>query len=234
MEHSIQLPARQYGRHNKTFEAIWHGYKSGTATEDSINYHKEHLDGFSEFFDLQIQAESSKDFPILFSAPMVRAILDDTKTQTRRLATSPLRNVKPGDRLYIREAFRTAPCFDHLAPAKLKKINSIDFEADNLDQFPSSRLRPAMHMPRFMSRATLTVTDVKRECLQDITAEDALNEGITEFDETAGVTTNPVQAFKTLWNALHGEDSGKSWADNPELVAISFTMKKINIDGEGA
>lgn len=46
-----------------------------------------------------------KDFPIIFSGPMVSALLAGRKTMTRRLVTSPLRKVLPGDRLWVRESF---------------------------------------------------------------------------------------------------------------------------------
>lgn len=44
-----------------------------------------------------------KDRGIMFSAPMVHALIAGRKTQTRRMATSPLAKCEPGDRLWVRE-----------------------------------------------------------------------------------------------------------------------------------
>lgn len=78
------------------------------------------------------------------------------------------------------------------------------------------RWRSPIHMPRWASRLTLTVTAVKVERLQDITKEDAIAEGALEASNEARV------AFSLLWDSIHGK---QSWEENPYVVAISFTAK---------
>ena len=149
--------------------------------------------------------------PILFSAEMVRAILDDRKTQTRRLMKAQpypdsIVTVEhyhqtvidrhgdmqpgpeifgahwddgecglrcpygaPGDTLWVRETW--AP-----HPHGVMRCGAV-YRAD-LDAVPDAgRWRPSIHMPRWASRLTLRITDVRVERLQDISEDDARAEG---------------------------------------------------------
>jgi hypothetical protein len=147
-----------------------------------------------------------KERPILFSAPMVRAILDGRKTVTRRpvkgLSTSfavttaadesSLNSVcwnvggpiircpygKPGDRLYVRETF------NRTNPGGAEGVYY--YRADG--EFPKSigggkfadaeSWKPSIHMPRAASRILLEITHVRVERLQDISEGQAVDEGL--------------------------------------------------------
>src|SRR5690606_25977635 len=102
----------------------------------------------------------------------------------------------------------------------------------------SLRKRPAIHMPRWASRLTLEVTAVKVERLQEISDDDALDEGIaeTEFYEaaetkvSAGAPWSPERlAFADLWNSLNAK-RGYGWEANPWVCAIAFNVHKMNVD----
>lgn len=172
--------------------------------------------------------------PILFSTPMMRALLSGEKSQTRRLASSPLGKLKAGDRLYTREAFRAPAFVNHISPANISATLPIDYEADKTTFNAGAKLRPGIHQPRFMSRLTLTVTDLKRERLQDITAGDALAEGVLSFKnarpEITGFTNDPRRLFEILWDSLHGSKPGETWADNPDIIAPVFSAQRVNVD----
>lgn len=145
------------------------------------------------------------DRPIIFSAPMVRALLDGRKTQTRLVLkpdpdTLPqgVRFVArrlfaaPGDRLWVREAWRSASCYDDLAPSAMSGEEPVRYEEDALWQTwgwgaplrSHGRLRQGIHMPRWASRLTLTVTDVRVQRLQEISEDDAVAEGIVWSEPT--------------------------------------------------
>lgn len=85
---------------------------------------------------------------------------------------------------------------------------------------------PSIHMPRWASRLTLEITNVKAELLHDINEEDAKAEGIREKKGEHGSLwfgalweSTPVEAFKGRWESIHGKGS---WKKNLWLWAISF------------
>lgn len=184
-----------------------------------------------------------KDIPIIFSAPMVRALLDGRKTMTRRLAVrkngtwSPWTTVLPGDRLWVRESLtQSGGYIAHAATNSVIQQEGGD-PPSRLWRWKQSGL-PSIHMPRWASRLTLIATAVKVERLQEITEADAQAEGMAR--EFRQVIANPRGfkdyaipvsyrgGFVNVWNRLH--EVPHQWEDNPEVVALTFTVHKTNID----
>lgn len=179
------------------------------------------------------------DRPILFSAPMVLALLKGRKTQTRRLAwrdpdecvASLWHKVNPGDRLWVRETLRrfdrTPPTAQYAAtitavvapPGKPKHVNGAA-----LWNYPRP-VMPSIHMPRWASRIDLEVTAVRIERLWEIDEADAKAEGVERGDDPLGPHSY-VSLFENLWGQIHGPDS---WAKNPEVVVLTFEVWKDGI-----
>lgn len=225
------------------------------------------------------------DRPIIFSAPMVRALLEGRKTQTRRLlnpqpeltreesdegpALYHVHNAhggsigvpedqvaataidyapwQVGDRLWVRESWRTLHKWDCLAPRALADDRrKVTFEADPENRNPLwafGKLRPAIFMPRWASRLTLVVTEVRVEQLLDISEEDAAAEGFasgplgdpmpdTDIGDgwtvsSPGGWASAAGHFQMLWCELHPDWDGFS---SPWVAAITFEVHRCNID----
>lgn len=194
--------------------------------------------------------------PILFSAPMVRAILEGRKSQTRRilkhgwatedrivsLPHGPNKGLRVlpfavGDRLWVREACfaQSSPdgegvaypadsswrIIDHTKEATEKWLDLLYYRRRNDDGFEGStgKLVPPIHMPRWASRITLKVTEVKVERLQDISETDATAEGCRHHHNPAGDGKNVIEQFSYLWQSIHGPGS---WEASPWVVALTF------------
>ena len=190
------------------------------------------------------------DRPIIFSAPMVRALLAGTKTQTRRAAWRSCRprselygvnermptvwqRVRPGDRLWVREAVAYRPNrVDGLPDEYWYPADHEDF-----DRSTAEVVRSPIHMPRWASRLTLTVTAARIERLRDISEDDARAEGLTcenisdkarqRFDRMKPWPEFYRPLFALLWDSIH---TPGAWEANPEVVALTFTVERRNID----
>ncbi len=252
-----------------------------------------------------------KERPILFSGPMVRAIRDGSKTQTRRVVTlgrtgtfghsgtkaydyhfrgtrrggargagsgcwQDLRLAAllklcpfgvPGDRLWGRETWASAQkhlvayradgeCGAWIGDSAGGKVwNRHGGIADRefhvlrdehwrgatfgLDRW-GGRWRPSIHMPRWASRITLEVTNVRVQRLQEISEEDARAEGLdwasvqcfSRRDVDDGDREDPREVgygsgsfardnFRRLWNSINAK-RGHGWDANPWVWAITF------------
>jgi hypothetical protein len=188
-----------------------------------------------------------KERPILFSAPMVRAILDGAKTQTRRIVKpqpefrhgcffnpgdstgygpglfiSNCRYGQPRDRLWVRETF---VCDDYRYPNgpidELKE--ELFYRADDENPFeaPEGKFwKPSIHMPRWASRINLEITGVRVERLRDISEEDAQAEGAQPSLVGADLDYLKYRAgYQTLWESINGDGS---WEVNPWVWIVEF------------
>lgn len=111
------------------------------------------------------------------------------------------------------------------------------------DGEPGCKWRSSMHMPRWASRLTLTVTDVRVQRLQDISEADVLAEGVAVDSLELAISVHKgdsdwaqrkayrrvhLDAFRKHWNATH--KPGEQWVDNPWVCAVTFDYEQRNID----
>jgi hypothetical protein len=241
-----------------------------------------------------------KERPILFSGPMVRAILEGRKTQTRRVVdftgcrvgenpsdfhmgrevfnrksgktygpfglffrpdpkywfmpdkpytefvrcpyVQPGPNVKLEEwgRLWVRESGykftgvdpSTAPKWRYAADPTHADNQTGPPSKNNLNDYTRWASVPSIHMPRWASRITLEVTEVRVQRLQEISEEDAKAEGvepdsrfIDHFISYADRKSHYPSArgsFSSLWDSINGQSEGCAWKDNPWVWAVSF------------
>lgn len=96
------------------------------------------------------------------------------------------------------------------------------------------RWRPSIHMPRWASRITLEITEVRVQRLQEVTEENARAEGA--FDDGCLIPegaarmyghsgdfgwSDPRKAYAFAWDAIYAK-RGLGWDANPWVWAITF------------
>lgn len=179
---------------------------------------------------------------ILFRTPMVQAILEGRKTQTRRVcqhqhwAFSELtdvnvngicqkvdRNVscpygQPGDRLWVREKTIINNNSNTYWPVADGYVKTADYE----------KTIPSIHMPKAAARIWLEIEEVKVERVQDINDKGAIAEGVLQLEPGVFKGYNPAcnfpnyiakSSFKELWITTGGD-----WYGNPWVWVIKFKV----------
>lgn len=176
--------------------------------------------------------------PIIFSTPMVKAILEGRKTQTRRvikvddapenwkisIAGTSIVRTEPYDAKLPRYAIGDILWVREIWAKRVYSDNRYYYKADdNLGAIfnrEDDRWRSPIFMPREAARLFLKVTNVRVERLQDITAHDAIREGMESV-----IPFDTVDVFKELWDNLNAK-RGYGWETNPWVWVIEF--ERIN------
>ncbi len=184
--------------------------------------------------------ENMKERPILFTGPSIPAVMDGTKSQTRRLinmnklsvdvpdtVTKLGRFLRPG-RYRVRMSER-----GDVYPVGLDfalRPGEFHFRCPLVDGrtilgdggwviIPEGAQRLWVKDSRFMSKVTsqmsVAATQVRIQRLGDITDDDAVAEGIVD----GHWLVSPTNAFAARWNKLHGKGA---WSLNPWVWAYTF------------
>lgn len=184
----------------------------------------------------------AKEIPILFSTPMVQAILAGSKTETRRVlkpqayafvypsetapkgwpVTADSKKIKcpygvPGDVLWVREQFSLVH----------PNIPLYDYKATNNDE--NTKWKPSIHMPKDAARIWLQVESISVERLKNITEESAKAEGF------ACITKDDGRTYKygiPDADGLPGDGKSLGWVwsewDVSPKIAFHRLWEKIN------
>ena len=149
----------------------------------------------------------------------------------------------PGDRLWVRETFRE---FDQVWAADAME-SAVEYAADNqvrgknftriieTQQRGSGKWKPSIFMPRWASRITLEITEVRVQRVQEISEEDALEEGAMEWwnslsraeqESIYSGGRGPCGAFHDLWDSINAKKH--PWSANPWVWALTFKNLESN------
>lgn len=140
-----------------------------------------------------------------------------------------------GDRLWVRESFFLDAQLDAVPSAEMSHYEPVTFAADGLTRqtacamITKGKCRPCIFMPRWASRLTLTVTDVRVQRLHDISENDAWAEGVGSISGMGRLDINGIVLFQDLWNSTDPK-LAHTWAENPWVAAVTFTVHRENID----
>jgi hypothetical protein len=193
--------------------------------------------------------EQMKDIPILMNAPMVLAVLEGRKTQTRRIFAPEKMQIEPhpkGGYYYHTFAQRRGELVhtgqgpfipqDWLHYCPYGQPGSRLWVRETFHSFEDCstgeihtiyratdgyecKWTPSIHMPRRASRITLEVVAVRVEGLQAITEADARAEGVIAGEHCCN---SYKCAFGRLWESVY---SPGYWDADPWVWVIEF--KKI-------
>lgn len=154
---------------------------------------------------------------------------------------------KPGDVLWVREKWAAHYIWDGVSPSGIKHDDGgacVFYAADGgiiggCQEHQRSKVwRASIHMPRWASRITLEVTDVRVERVQDVSPGDCLAEGVGfqpcpcvrachEDGRPMGLcdvcSDDARTFFRDLWDSIY-DANGFGWSANPWVWVVCFKV----------
>jgi hypothetical protein len=144
---------------------------------------------------------------------------------------------QPGDRLWVRQTWQAKEAngkwWHEIKREERELYNWSVFDRATSDIVPPKWI-PSIFMPRWACRIILEVTGVRVERIQDISAADALAEGIREYNYNNGskgywlqelalgaMPTPPQYGIARLWDSIYAK-RGFGWASNPWVWVVEF------------
>ncbi len=185
-----------------------------------------------------------KERPIIFNMAMVQAIMNGSKSQSRRVIKPQPPNGytfkgsdggnpllpndseyywmngyaiwRPRNKYQVGDRLWVRETWKKLHPIMDRKVL---YKADMMAPDLGKPWRPSIHMPRWASRIDREITEVRVERVKDTTEEDAKAEGIRGVPTALGVLYKP--AFSRLWDSINTK-RGYSWESNPWVWVLTF------------
>ncbi|MCE3111100.1 hypothetical protein [Yersinia enterocolitica] len=142
-------------------------------------------------------------------------------SQTDACGTIPRSNTfscplgKPGDQLWVREAFAAGLCTESTLAYRATH------KTEDLEEGWGETIKwtPSIHMPRWASRINLLITGVRVERLNTISTGDAMAEGYPAEREATGGSLDAWLWFRELWDGIYPDNTLEV---NPWCWVINF------------
>jgi hypothetical protein len=138
-----------------------------------------------------------------------------------------------GDRLWVRETWAEVPETAYRMSTDIyQQTNPHDKNFVAVYKEGWTRCapywKPSIHMPRWASRITLEITDVRVEWLRNISLEDKIAEGFCDCARSYPcdvLDKCDEHCFMRTWDTLDAK-KGFGWGTNPYVWVISFRRLK--------
>jgi hypothetical protein len=197
---------------------------------------------------------TTKFHPILFATPMVQAILNGTKAQTRRAKGLEVINdnldnildlkiITDSDKTWVLIRSNSKGSYKLKCPYYVGDVfwvrekfanddlgfhyyaGNIEVEQNRMFE-KLTKWKPSIHMPKESCRIFLKVKSIRIERLQDISEEDAQAEGAIQHEaETDWLTAK--YGFQMIWETIFGKES---WKENPYVFVYEFEKIEKPLD----